>query len=226
MSYVCGDPAQLPPVSKDEDNHLLDKPHIFLDEIMRQAEESEIIQLTMKIRAQEKIQKQKGEEVQVYSKNELTDGMLTWANQVLCATNKTRQDLNIHMRQLQGRGDNPEIGDKIICLKNEWERESDCGNPLINGTIGYITNIKSEDIYVPFYLKLPIKFFRIFTIDFETETGEKFFNIPIDRNMLLFGEPTLDFKTAYILSRTKIKNKLPIEFAFGYAITTHKAQRK
>ena len=29
---VClGDPFQLPPIEKDEDNHLLDKPHIFLD---------------------------------------------------------------------------------------------------------------------------------------------------------------------------------------------------
>ena len=43
---IClGDPGQLPPIDKDEDNHLLDHPHIFLDEIMRQAQESEIIQL-------------------------------------------------------------------------------------------------------------------------------------------------------------------------------------
>ena len=38
---IClGDPFQLPPVEKEEDNHLLDSPHIFLDEIMRQAQES------------------------------------------------------------------------------------------------------------------------------------------------------------------------------------------
>lgn len=35
---IClGDPFQLPPIEKEEDNHLLDNPHIFLDEIMRQA---------------------------------------------------------------------------------------------------------------------------------------------------------------------------------------------
>ena len=50
-----GDPFQLPPVSKDDDNHLLDSPHIFLDEIMRQAQESDIIRLTMQIRNQEPI---------------------------------------------------------------------------------------------------------------------------------------------------------------------------
>ena len=30
------DPFQLPPIDKNADNHLLDYPHIFLDEIMRQ----------------------------------------------------------------------------------------------------------------------------------------------------------------------------------------------
>ena len=41
---------QLPPISKNDDNHLLDHPHVFLDEIMRQAKESEIIQVSMQIR--------------------------------------------------------------------------------------------------------------------------------------------------------------------------------
>ena len=46
----CGDPAQLPPINPDTDNHVLDSPHIFLDEIMRQAAESEIIRLSMHVR--------------------------------------------------------------------------------------------------------------------------------------------------------------------------------
>ena len=50
-----GDPFQLPPVNKNEDNHLLDNPHIFLDEIMRQEEGNEIIDLSMKIRKGEPI---------------------------------------------------------------------------------------------------------------------------------------------------------------------------
>ena len=47
---ALGDPEQLPPVDKDEDNHVLDNPHVFLDEIMRQAQESEIIRLSMHVR--------------------------------------------------------------------------------------------------------------------------------------------------------------------------------
>ena len=47
---ATGDPGQLPPINPDDDNHVLDKPHVFLDEIMRQAQDSEIIRLSMHIR--------------------------------------------------------------------------------------------------------------------------------------------------------------------------------
>lgn len=42
---ALGDPFQLPPVGAD--NGILSEPHVFLDEIMRQEEESEIIRLTI-----------------------------------------------------------------------------------------------------------------------------------------------------------------------------------
>ena len=45
-----GDPFQLPQIDKKEAHTLLDKPHIFLDEVMRQAAESDILQPTMKMR--------------------------------------------------------------------------------------------------------------------------------------------------------------------------------
>ena len=37
-------------MDQNENNHVLDKPHIFLDEIMRQAQDSEIIRLSMWVR--------------------------------------------------------------------------------------------------------------------------------------------------------------------------------
>ncbi len=77
VHVIClGDPGQLPPIQKDDDNHLLDNPHIFLDEIMRQDEESEIIKLTMDIRAGKELTSFKGKEVQILEKEELTTGML------------------------------------------------------------------------------------------------------------------------------------------------------
>ena len=66
----------MPPINKDEDNHLLDNPHIFLDEIMRQEDESEIIQLTMDIRNGKPLKHYIGKEVQILDKEELTTGML------------------------------------------------------------------------------------------------------------------------------------------------------
>ena len=123
MSYgvhiIClGDPGQLPPVNKDDDNHLLDNPDIFLDQIMRQEEQSEIIKLTMDIREGKPLNHFKGNEVQILDKEELTTGMLQWADQIICATNATRTALNKQMRDLLGRQDKPEDGDKVICLRN------------------------------------------------------------------------------------------------------------
>ena len=45
-----GDPFQLPQIDKNEAHDLLEHPHVFLDEVMRQAQESEIIRLSMHIR--------------------------------------------------------------------------------------------------------------------------------------------------------------------------------
>ena len=46
---AMGDPGQLSP-PRDETNTVLDSPHVFLDEIMRQAQDSAIIRLSMHIR--------------------------------------------------------------------------------------------------------------------------------------------------------------------------------
>ena len=76
-AYIIGigDPFQLPPVAGQGDA-LLQNPHVFLDEITRQAAESPIIQLSMKIRNKEPIPYTKNDEVQILPKSELTEGML------------------------------------------------------------------------------------------------------------------------------------------------------
>ena len=81
-AYViaCGDPFQLPPVDKTDAHNLLDNPHIFLDEIMRQAQESEIIQMSMLVREGKPLPLFKGKEVQVISKDELKNWIIAWYN--------------------------------------------------------------------------------------------------------------------------------------------------
>ena len=147
-----GDPFQLPPVNKNEDNHLLDNPHIFLDEIMRQEEGNEIIDLSMKIRKGEPIDYFKGKNIQIINKSELSTGMLQWADQILVATNETRKAINAQMRDLLGHTGDPEDGDKIICYRNYWEDECQGGSALVNGTIGTISNSYNSFVTIPGFL--------------------------------------------------------------------------
>ena len=68
-----------------------------------------------------------------------------------CATNKTRESINMTMRRLKGFEGLPQIGDKMICLRNYWDILSDDNYiPLVNGTIGYIQSIE-EDILPVYY---------------------------------------------------------------------------
>lgn len=220
-----GDPFQLPPVEKNEDNHLLDNPHVFLDEIMRQAAESEIIQLTMKIRNKEPIPYFKGKEVQIIKKEDLNTGMLMWADQVLVATNSTRKRINDEMRQLLGRGDTPEDGDKVICCRNYWENQSDQETALINGTIGTIHNSFSSFNSIPAFLTSDRKPKKVDVLcaEFIGDCGENYNILTMDKKMILEGEKSLDWKTEYRLGKNR-PFLVPMEFTYAYAITCHKSQ--
>ena len=228
VHIIClGDPGQLPPINKDEDNHLLDNPHIFLDEIMRQESQSEIIQLTMDIREGKPLNHFIGKEVQILDADELTTGMLQWADQIICATNSTRVALNNQMRDLLGRGDSPEDGDKVICLKNYWEVFSEDASPLVNGTIGTIHNSFNSFIKIPYYItNNRINRIETTMADFHADDGmTNFSNLTMDKKMILEGEPSLNFKESFKLSKNKMyKHSQPLSFTYGYAITCHKSQ--
>ena len=225
---IClGDPFQLPPVDKKEDNHLLDAPHIFLDEIMRQAQESEIIQLSMAIRENRPIEVFQGKEVQILNKEELNTGMLTWADQILVATNATRVSINAQMRKLLNFGEQPQDGDKIICLRNYWDCFSDNEEPLVNGTIGILKDSFLTKRYLPKIVKSTDGLAHIDLImgDFISDSGMYFHSLEMDKKMIDTGEFSLDWKTVYQLNRNpKTRDIPPLEFTYGYAITCHKAQ--
>ena len=225
---IClGDPFQLPPVDKKEDNHLLDAPHIFLDEIMRQAQESEIIQLSMAIRENRPIEAFQGKEVQILNKEELNTGMLTWADQILVATNATRVSINIQMRKLLNFGEKPQDGDKIICLRNYWDCFSDNEEPLVNGTIGILKDSFLTKRYLPSIVKSidGLSYIDLIAGDFISDSGMYFHSLEMDKKMIDTGEFSLDWKTVYQLNRNpKTRDIPPLEFTYGYAITCHKAQ--
>ena len=225
---IClGDPFQLPPVDKDEDNHLLDNPHIFLDEIMRQAEDSEIIQLTMKIRNQEPIDYFNGNEVKIIPYSNLNTGVLQWGDQILTATNAKRQVINNQMRALQGRTGEPVDGDKIICLRNYWEDSSLNGDALINGTIGILQNSFQTWREIPRFIQSDIRKFDVLVGDLVVpETNDVYQMTEMDRQMIITGEKCCDWRLSYKLGklRPKYGEIVPKEFTYAYAITTHKSQ--
>ena len=219
---ACGDPAQLPPINPKTDNHVLDHPHVFLTEIMRQAAESEIIRLSMSIRTGGRIPYYKGNEIQIIPPEEVVSGMYTWADQIICATNNKRLEINNYMRQSAGRGPLPEAGDKVIACRNSWDTLDTFGiNALVNGTIGYLQDpVFCEKEYPLWdFPKVPIV-----SADLETDEGV-FISLPIDKQALVEGKKFLTPEQEYRIYRTpSLKGQEPLEFNYGYAITAHRAQ--
>ena len=216
-----GDPFQLSVLDKNESHNILDKPHVFLDEIMRQAEESEIIRMTMKIRAGEEIECFNGTEAIVIPKNELVIGHLTWADQIITATNAARNSVNKQMREVLGYSGNPQDGEKMICLRNYWDDYGKNGASLVNGMTGIVKNSFESFIRIPYAINTPKR--KIETIDCVFESDDDIFtSVSMDKHMIETGEYSLDWKTAYQMN--KMRRPTPKEFAYGYAITCHKAQ--
>ena len=243
---ALGDPGQLPPVKEDA-NEVLEHPHIFLDEIMRQAQESAIIRLSMHIREGKDFKQFESVpgEVRIIPKRFLfndEDQAVLQASQIICGTNSQRFEINDRVRKLQGRGPIPETGDKIIGLKNHWDFCSQLGNALTNGLLGELVDFQHFTQTYP-----PDKAFKdfpptdiIFT-NMTTEDGDVFARIPIDYKALTTGERTLTMAQDYELSQynKKIQRKIlrtgnfdyekdfrtvPYEFNYGYAITCWKSQ--
>ena len=208
IPVIClGDPFQLPPLC--EDNGVLQHPHIFLDEVMRQAQDSEIIRLSMDIREGRYLEKFKGQDVRVVSKDTITDRLLITADAVLCGKNVTRYDLNRRMREAiwgEQYVDEPINGDKCICLKNYWNV-----GDLTNGTVGTISNIIKNDDAV-----LGTKM----TADFDVDNNSWFPGLSMDYKIFTEGKPTVN-KDNWKMYPKEIR---PKEFDYAYAITVHKSQ--
>lgn len=224
IPVIClGDPFQLPPIG--EDNGVLYNPHIFLDEIMRQAQESEIIRLTMDIREGKSLKPFKGKEVQIIDPKDIIGGMYGWADQILVAKNATRRNINSQMRKMLFNVDSeePVEGDKVICLRNNWETISEVNDVLVNGTIGTISNLQINE-YHPFLHPQLIADFL--PDDYTFEDVEKspfdlyFRDLNMDYKLLTTGEETVNAKNF----KNFPKHFRPLTFDYGYCITCWKAQ--
>ena len=210
---ALGDPGQLPPI--DGESELLVHPHVFLDEVVRQAQDSEIIRLSMDIRNGISLKPYKGNEVIIISKNQLNDFYFSGADQIIAAKNVTRNDINWHCRKIKFGNDVPNYpieGEKAICLKNYWNVLSNSGDPLINGMIGELSNINfRHDVF---------KYDDMMNANFTIGDKNKFHQLFMDYKLFAESKQTVNSDN-WMEFRGMTK---PMLFDYAYCITCHKSQ--
>lgn len=201
---ALGDLNQLPPIFGDY--FFLKNPDHILTEIMRQKKDNPIIYLSHEIiKGNFPKPGVYGNNVLVTKKSYIDDEWYNRTDINICGKNKTREKINDIVRhKLIGiKRPEPVIGDKIICRQNVWDRCIYDNIYLINGMIGYITDIDVEGFNKTFMW-----------INFRPEFIEDSFdNIPLDYKFLFLSQKE---KESYIAKG--------IKFEYGYAITCHLAQ--
>ena len=202
---AVGDHGQLPPINGNF--NLMKEPEIRLTEIHRQAKDNPIINLSILARESGKIPfgnfgdgVKKVERNNYESQETVGEKMKNYNSEtlILCGYNNTRVRLNKYIRQsLEFEGEHPKIKDRVICLRNNHEKE------IYNGMLGTVTNIKVFDN-------------DWYDAKIEMDDGIMF-------NGLIFAS---QFNNAQSLNFTKergmsAKGNL---FDYGYALTVHKSQ--
>ena len=203
---VLGDLHQLPPIFGK--SYFLNNPDVILTEIRRQKENDPIIYLSQQAIKHKPLKVGKyGDKCYIINKDQITDNMFVKSDIVICGKNKTRDNINNYVRYDINKIDTtfPVIGEKVICRKNNWGVKVLDNIYLVNGLIGYIS-----DIHLETYTKKSI------AIDFRPEflDTDVFKRLYIDHTYLFKSyEEKKENKRTYI-------NK----FEYANAITTHLAQ--
>ena len=211
---MVGDENQLPPISKDNFNPM-DVTDIRLEEIHRQAADNPIIQLSQHILSSDtiplsfkcdKINFIKRHQVEKHLRSNGTD-----YDVILCGTNKRRVRFNVVMREVLGfSGALPNLGERIICLRNNNKGEGMDVDKIFNGEVFVVDSIREDkrtDHHVHLY-------------DVTREDGEyrTQYEICVHDNIWHNGEEWLyNFKyNSKIIAVDK--------FDYASAITVHKSQ--
>jgi len=200
---AVGDHGQLPPVNSTF--NLMASPEQTLEEIYRQEMNNPIIKVSEIVRKYgnipfEEFSKtvKKLNKIEPETQDTITTLFDTFNDEtmVLCGYNKTRVNLNKAIRSMRFESPIPQVGDRVICLKNNRIME------IFNGMTGTILDITREGIGELKYYDAEI------SLDYE--------DIPF------WGKISIEqFNSIELLE----KNLEDINyFDFGYALTVHKAQ--
>jgi exodeoxyribonuclease-5 len=191
---VLGDPAQLPPIGGGGFFTSQD-PDFMLTEVHRQAADSPVLDLATKIRQGISIPIGEYGSSRVLGKGVLKIADVAAYDQVIVGTNKARRDINNQVRGFLGRRTGlPEVGDKLICLRNN----ADLG--LLNGVQGTVTFVggKTDDMI---------------------DLGIDIEGMPRGLTVWRHHFEEREHQLQMVRDRRAAE-----EFDFGYAVTCHKAQ--
>ena len=206
---AVGDLNQLPPVG-DDPAYLYYGNVLYLTQIMRQGHNSSIIELSQ--RALKGLPIHTGyypNDVLVIDYDDLTDDMILSSDMVICGKNATRDMINKKVRKdiFKFHSEIPVNGERVMCVQNNWQIESD-GINLVNGLTGIVLN--NPDVS-----KFDGKSFRM---DFMPNYGyTPFIDIPVDYEYLIAPHN----------ERQKLKHSkfyTGEKFEYAYASTCHKCQ--
>lgn len=189
--YV-GDPYQLEPIG--DNPNLMRNADLQLTTIHRQALQSPIIVFSIILRdGQEFDYGSIGEEISIVPDRDFWDYVPT-VDQVICGYNSTRHLVNKRVRSIKEFNDILNIGDRVICLKNNMQIG------VFNGLMGTVESIK----------EISGRYIYATVVD---ELGVRHTDLKMNREQ--FGSNNREFKS---------NDKKVTFWDYGYCITCHKAQ--
>jgi len=202
---AVGDHGQLPPV--EGKFNLMLKPMLRLEEIYRQEKDNPIVVISEMARKYGEIPKMEyGRYVKKFSREDedvmefLTDQLSSYNENmmVLVGYNHTRNKINDGIRQLlEFESPQPQIEDRVICLRNNAELG------IFNGMIGTIQSIEKVSV---------ADMLEYYQTDIIFDGEDEVFHLPISIEQ---------FRQRETLRNVSRDINL---FDFGYALTVHKAQ--
>lgn len=208
---AAGDIDQLPPVA-GKSGYLTEPWKVHkLTEIMRQANDNTIVQFSQMLIKGIEIPHGRFKNVTVLYEDEINDNMIAQSDIIICGKNVTRDNINNHIRHDMFGFTNPtpNLGERLVCRKNNWQIESG-GINLTNGLVGNCITMIGPDSFNQKDVT--------FKMSFKPDIIDSYFkDIDVDLRYM-----TADKKGRDALLETNFSkgNK----FEFGYAITTHMSQ--
>lgn len=203
---ALGDLNQLPPVFGK--SGFLNDPDVILTQIMRQAEGNPIIYLSQQVLKDEPLKIGVYKNSAVISSSDLDEYKFKNADIVLTGTNRLRYNINNMFREHIYKGlklDRPNVGEKIICRRNNWGRCILDNIFLTNGMSGVVDYVDNQSFNG-----------KQLKIDFKPDfVGKTFKNLTIDYERL-FSSPSSTDMGSLVFNRDL--------FEFAYAITVHLSQ--